>query len=36
MKFPVLEHFKRMSQPDVDYRLALQRQEVMRERSGSV
>jgi hypothetical protein len=32
LKFPVLEHFKRMSQPDVDYRLALQRQEVMRER----
>lgn len=31
MKASVLEHFRRMSQPDVDYRLALQRQEAMRE-----
>jgi len=29
MKAAVLEHFRRMSQPDVDYRLALQRQEAM-------
>jgi hypothetical protein len=32
MKASVLEHFRRMSQPDIDYRLALQRQEAMRER----
>ena len=31
MKASVLEHFRRMSEPDVDYRLALQRQEAMRE-----
>lgn len=31
MKVPLLEHFKRMSETDVQHRLALQRQEAMRE-----
>ncbi|MBE0540253.1 MAG: hypothetical protein IH623_02605 [Verrucomicrobia bacterium] len=34
MKVPVLAHFKRMSEADIDYRLALQRQEVMREQDA--
>ena len=29
MKAPVLEHFRRIAEPDVQYRLALQRQEAM-------
>ena len=31
MKAPVLEHFRRIAEPDVQYRLALQRQQLMRE-----
>lgn len=31
MKFQVLEHFRRMSEEDVRYRIALQHQQVMRE-----
>jgi len=31
MKAPVLEHFRRIAEPDVQYRLSLQRQQMMRE-----
>jgi len=34
MKANVLEHFRRISQPDVDYRLHLQRQQIMREQDA--
>ena len=32
MKAPVLEHFRRISEHDVQYRLALQRQQLMGEK----
>jgi hypothetical protein len=34
MKAPVLEHFRRIAEPDVQYRLALQRQQLMREQDA--
>lgn len=30
MKVAVMDHFRRMSEPDIEYRLSLQRQQVMR------
>ena len=32
MRAPVLEHFRRIAEPDMQYRLALQRQQMMRSR----
>lgn len=34
MKAPVLEHFRRIAEPDVQYRLALQRQQMMKEQEA--
>lgn len=36
MKAAVMDHFRRMSQPDVEYRLALQRQQAMRESEAAL
>ena len=36
MKAAVLEHFRRISDPVTDYRLALQREEMMREQAEKV
>jgi hypothetical protein len=34
MKAPVLEHFRRITDTDTQYRLALQRQQMMREQDA--
>ena len=34
MRAPVLEHFRRIAEPNVQYQLALQRQQLMREQDA--
>ena len=34
MRAPVLEHFRRIAEPNVQYQLALQRQQMMREQEA--